>query len=188
MTSMSSTRTTFALEAPPATPDIVITREFDAPRDRVFAAYVDAEAVSQWWGPRMYETVVDSLDARHGGTWRFTNRKDEDEHSFRGVYHDVVPAQRIVNTFEYEGMPGHVGLVTTTFEDLGGSVQADRGLPVPQLRGPRRHRRLGDGGRRSRVAGPAGRAAGPVLTRSPTGSVRHPPDRPWFVSRVRVSG
>jgi uncharacterized protein YndB with AHSA1/START domain len=120
MTSTSSTRTTFALEAPPATPDIVITREFDAPRDRVFAAYVDAEAVSQWWGPRTYETVVDSLDARHGGTWRFTNRKDEDEHSFRGVYHDVVPAQRIVNTFEYEGMPGHVGLVTTTFEDLGG--------------------------------------------------------------------
>jgi len=120
MTSMSSTRTTFALEAPPATPDIVITREFDAPHDRVFAAYVDAEAVSQWWGPRMYETVVDSLDARHGGTWRFTNRKDEDEHSFRGVYHDVVPAQRIVNTFEYDGIPGHVGLVTTTFEDLGG--------------------------------------------------------------------
>ncbi len=122
MTSMSSTGTsgTFALDASRTTPDIVITREFDAPRDRVFAAHVNAEAVAQWWGPRAYETVVDSLEARHGGTWRFTNRGDDGEHSFRGVYHDVVPPERIVNTYEYEAMPGHVGLVTTTFEDLDG--------------------------------------------------------------------
>ncbi len=98
---------------------ITVSRDFDAPPERVFEAHVDPTAIPEWWGPRRYETVVDEMDTRPGGRWRFLNRDpDGNEHAFHGVYHDVVAPERVVQTFEYEGTPGHVSLETATFEDV----------------------------------------------------------------------
>ncbi|MFC6993258.1 SRPBCC family protein [Haladaptatus sp. GCM10025707] len=103
------------------THELSISRHFDAPRDRVFEANVNPEHIPKWWGPRRYTTEVETMDARPGGSWRFLNiDADGNEHAFHGVYHDVVPAERIVQTFEYEGAPGHVSMETATFEEVDG--------------------------------------------------------------------
>ena len=107
--------------ADPGTHEIVITRSFDAPRDQVFKAFTDPEAVAQWWGWRDSETVVDELEARPGGRWRIVGKSgDGSEHGFHGVFHDAVAPERIVYTFEYEGIPGHVLLETITLEERDG--------------------------------------------------------------------
>jgi uncharacterized protein YndB with AHSA1/START domain len=104
----------------PAEREIHIERVFNAPRERVFAAFTDPELASQWWGPRGTTTVIDQMDVRPGGTWRFLSQdSDGNEFGFRGVYREVAPPERLAQTFEFEGMPGHVSLETATFEDLG---------------------------------------------------------------------
>jgi uncharacterized protein YndB with AHSA1/START domain len=105
----------------PAEREIVSERVFDAPRERVFAAYTNPELISRWWGPRGTATTVDKMDVRPGGAWRFVvhNDSDGEETGFRGTYREVTPPERIVQTFEWEGMPGHVIVETATFEDLG---------------------------------------------------------------------
>jgi uncharacterized protein YndB with AHSA1/START domain len=104
----------------PGEREIHIERVFDAPRDRVFAVYTDPELIPQWWGPRGTEAVVEQMDVRAGGSWRFVVRnQDGSETAFRGTYREVSPPERIVQTFEWEGMPGHVSVETATFEDLG---------------------------------------------------------------------
>jgi uncharacterized protein YndB with AHSA1/START domain len=104
----------------PTDREIHIERVFDAPRDRVFAAYTDPALIPEWWGPRDMTAVVDQMDVRAGGSWRFVVRDaDGSETGFRGTYREVTPPERIVQTFEWEGMPGHVSVETATFEDLG---------------------------------------------------------------------
>jgi uncharacterized protein YndB with AHSA1/START domain len=106
--------------AAPSDLEIVLTRVFDAPRERVFHAFTDAEAIKQWWGPRYLTNIVDELDARPGGRWRIVQRApDGTEHGFHGVYHASVRPERLVRTFEYEGMPGHVLMETVVFESTG---------------------------------------------------------------------
>lgn len=108
----------------PGRNDIVIKRTFDAPRDVVFKAATDPNLIPKWWGPRKLETVVDQMEVRPGGRWRFLNRdEDGNEYAFRGVYHDVVAPNRIVQTFEFEGAPGHVALETLTLEEVEGKTQ-----------------------------------------------------------------
>ena len=108
----------------PSEREIVSERVFDAPRERVFAAYTDPELIPQWWGPRGTKTIVDQMDVRPGGAWRFVGRdSDGTETAFRGTYREVTPPERIVQTFEWEGMPGHVVVETATFEDLGGRTK-----------------------------------------------------------------
>lgn len=100
--------------------EIHVEREFDAPRDRVFAAYTDPELIPQWWGPRGTTTIVDELDAATGGKWQFRMPdSDGSEIVFRGVFREVTPPERIVQTFEWDGMPGHVSVDAALFEDLG---------------------------------------------------------------------
>ena len=104
----------------PTDREIRVERVFDAPRDRVFAVYTDPALIPEWWGPRDTTTAVDRMDVRRGGSWRFVIRNsDGSETGFRGTYREVVPPERIVQTFEWEGMPGHVSVETATFEDLG---------------------------------------------------------------------
>ncbi|MGH2746201.1 MAG: SRPBCC family protein [Thermoleophilaceae bacterium] len=111
---------TTAIVTTPTDREIHIERVFDAPRDQVFAAYTDPELIPQWWGPRDTTTLVDRMDVRTGGDWRFVMRSpDGSETGFRGTYREVTPPERIVQTFEWEGMPGHVSVETATFEDLG---------------------------------------------------------------------
>jgi uncharacterized protein YndB with AHSA1/START domain len=104
----------------PTDREIHIEREFDAPRDRVFAVYTDPELIPEWWGPHGTTTVVDHMEVRAGGGWRFVVRNsDGSETGFRGTYREVTAPERIVQTFEWEGMPGHVSVETAEFQDLG---------------------------------------------------------------------
>jgi uncharacterized protein YndB with AHSA1/START domain len=109
--------------AEPGKQECFITREFDAPRELVFQAFTDPELVPQWWGPRRLSTLVDKMDAKAGGQWRFLNRDPQgNEYAFHGVYHEVRAPERIIDTFEFEGLPeaGHVCLETLTLEALPG--------------------------------------------------------------------
>lgn len=109
----------------PGRQDIVIKHVFDAPLDVVFKAYTDPSLVPNWWGPRRYETIVDKMDVRPGGQWRFINRDDKgNEFGFKGVYHDIVAPDRIVQTFEFEGVPGQVALDTLILEEVDGKTRA----------------------------------------------------------------
>jgi uncharacterized protein YndB with AHSA1/START domain len=104
----------------PAEREIHVERVFDAPPERVFKAHVDPELIPQWWGPRGTETIVEELNPTAGGTWRFVSRdSDGGEITFRGVFREVTPHERIAWTFEWDGMPGHVSVDTVVFEDLG---------------------------------------------------------------------
>jgi uncharacterized protein YndB with AHSA1/START domain len=104
----------------PTDREIHIERIFDAPRDKVFAAFTNPELIPEWWGPRDTTTIVDEMDVRPGGSWRFVGRSaDGSETAFRGTYREITAPERIVQTFEWEGMPGHVAVETAVFEDLG---------------------------------------------------------------------
>lgn len=109
------------IAADPALPTIVISREFAAAPERVFRAYTDPDLLIQWLGPRRLTMRIDAYDARRGGSYRYVHRADDGtEFAFHGVFHDVRPAERIVQTFTYEGSPDEVSLETMVFEDLGG--------------------------------------------------------------------
>ncbi len=100
-----------------------MTRLFKAPRELVFEAYTNPEHIPHWWGPRSVTTVVDEMDVRPGGRWRYIHRdSDGNEYAFRGEYREVVPPERLVSTFEFEGMPGHVVIDTLVLsEEEGGT-------------------------------------------------------------------
>ncbi len=104
----------------PSDREIHIERVFDAPRDRVYAVYTDPALIPEWWGPRGTTAVVEKMDVRTGGDWRFLIRNsDGSETGFRGTYREVTAPERIVQTFEWDGMPGYICVETATFEDLG---------------------------------------------------------------------
>lgn len=104
------------LIAEPGKHEIIMTRVFDAPRDLVFKVLTDPALIPQWWGLRNNTTIVDKMDVQAGGLWRYVQRDQQgNEFAFHGVYHTITPEQ-IVDTFEFEGMPGHVLLETMTLE------------------------------------------------------------------------
>lgn len=108
----------------PGKQEIVLAEVFDAPRELVWKACTDPDLISQWWGPRSLKTMVEKMDARPGGLWRIVQRDAEgNEYSFHGVFHEVTQPERLVYTFEYEEMPGHVLLETDTFDDLEGKTR-----------------------------------------------------------------
>ncbi|MFL5586588.1 MAG: SRPBCC family protein [Ktedonobacteraceae bacterium] len=117
------TAKTTTILAEPGKQEILITREFDAPRELVFKACTNPELIPQWWGPRNLSTEVDKMDVRPGGQWRFLNRDAQgNAYGFHGVYHEVLAPERIIDTFEFEGLPetGHVTLETMKLEPLPG--------------------------------------------------------------------
>ena len=103
----------------PKVPLVRITREFDAPRDKVFRAHTDPELIVQWLGPRGLEMDVDVWDCRTGGSYRYLHRRGEEAYGFHGCFHDVRPSEVIVQTFTFEGVPDGVALERVVFEDLG---------------------------------------------------------------------
>ncbi len=107
--------------AEPGAPVIEISREFAASRALLFRAHTDPDLLVRWLGPRALTTTVDHFEVRHGGTWRYTSRDAAgNEYGFRGVFHGTPSPDGIVQTFEFEGMPGHVSLETLTFEERDG--------------------------------------------------------------------
>lgn len=107
----------------PSDREIVMTRQFDAPRDLVFEACSSCEHMSRWWGPRKYEVASCEMDFRPGGAWRIVHRgPDGETYAFRGEFREIVRPERIVWTFEWEGMPGHVSVDTLTLEEHEGKT------------------------------------------------------------------
>ena len=100
--------------------EIHVERVFNAPREKVFAAFTDPELIPQWWGFRSSETIVEKMEVRKGGDWQFLSRSaDGTEIRFRGTIREFEPPELISQTFEFDGMPGYVCVDTNTFEDLG---------------------------------------------------------------------
>jgi len=113
---MATTQTT----APEGVPFIEITREFAAPRDIVWRAWTDPQLVKQWLGPDNYEMLIEEYDVRDGGRYRYIHRDPEgNEFAFHGVFHGTPSPDNFVQTFEFEGWPGHVSLEQLVLEDLG---------------------------------------------------------------------
>ncbi|MDI5962412.1 SRPBCC family protein [Streptomyces sp. SL13] len=109
-----------AIEADPRLPTIRITREFDAPVPQVYRAWTEPGLVGQWLGPKDLTTTFDHWDLRTGGSYRYRQLRDGREvASFYGSFHEARPAERLVQTFTYDGVPDGVSLDTVTFEDLG---------------------------------------------------------------------
>ena len=99
------------IQAPDGVPFIDVSRAFDAPRDLVFRAYTDPALLVQWLGPEQYEMRIDTYDVRAGGSWRYVHRDGQgNEFGFHGVFHGDPSPDSWVQTFEFEGAPGHVAL------------------------------------------------------------------------------
>ncbi len=105
----------------PSDREIRIERVFDAPRDRVWLAFTDPEQLAQWWG-RGNRLDIERLEVERGGHWRFVEHHGGGSDGFEGRFSEVTPPERIVQSFEWDGMPGHVVLNTTTLE----AVDPDR--------------------------------------------------------------
>jgi uncharacterized protein YndB with AHSA1/START domain len=108
----------------PTDTEILMTRVFEAPRDLVFEAHSSCEHMTNWWGPRKYEVASCDIDFRPGGKWRIVHRGpgDEEDQGFRGEFRDIVRPERIVWTFEWEGLPGHISVETLTLEESDGKT------------------------------------------------------------------
>jgi uncharacterized protein YndB with AHSA1/START domain len=118
MTANQTNETT--IEADPNVPTIKIVREFEAPRERVYRAWTEAELVAQWMGPKDTPSRIDHWDLRTGGSYRFASVRDGEEiASFYGSFHEARPNERLVQTFTYTDVPDGVSLETATFEDAG---------------------------------------------------------------------
>jgi uncharacterized protein YndB with AHSA1/START domain len=105
--------------ADPEVPLVRIIREFDAPPEKVFRAHTDPELLVQWMGPRGTRMEIDHFDGRTGGSYRYLTRVDGTEYAFRGCFHELRPAEVIIQTFTYEDIPDGVALERLVLEDLG---------------------------------------------------------------------
>jgi uncharacterized protein YndB with AHSA1/START domain len=102
----------------PSDREIVMTRVFDAPRELVWRAFTDPDLIARWWG-RGNKLVIERMEVERGGHWRYVEHGPDGVHGFEGRYREVTPPERLAQTFEWDGMPGHVVVNTTTFEDMG---------------------------------------------------------------------
>ena len=109
------------ITAKPGIQEVRIEREFDAPCELVFSAYTDPELYVQWLDPRGYTMTLETFAPRPGGAYRYIQKDAAGQKfAFHGVYHEVRAPERIINTFEFEGLPeaGYVALETVRFERL----------------------------------------------------------------------
>jgi uncharacterized protein YndB with AHSA1/START domain len=103
----------------PSDREITLTRSFDAPRELVYAAHSQAEHLKHWWGRG--NPVDIEIDFREGGSYRNVEHADDgNDYAFRGEFREIVVPERIVQTFEYEGMPGQVAVETLVFTERDG--------------------------------------------------------------------
>ena len=109
------------IKAEPGKQELFAIREFDAPRDIVWKAFTDPKLIIKWLGPRELKTKIDKYEAKEGGFYRYIQTDPKgNEYAFRGVIHEMVKPERVIQTFEFEGLPekGHVILETTRLEAL----------------------------------------------------------------------
>ena len=118
---MTTTAKTMSMRATLTTPtdrEIHVERIFNAPRERVWRAMTEPELLAQWWG-RGNKLVIEKHEMERGGHWRFVEHTDHGAFGFEGRFREIVPPERLVLTFEFDGMPGHVVVNFMTLEDLG---------------------------------------------------------------------
>ena len=97
--------------------EVVMETWFAAPCEQVFQAFIDPDAIPVWWGPEEYVTTVDKMDVQVGGRWRFVQRAPGGKKfAFNGAYRELDVPHKIVQTFEFEGLPGHIIRETMLFE------------------------------------------------------------------------
>lgn len=109
------------IEADPNIPVVTITREFDAPPERVYRAWAEPELVKRWMGPRSIDMDIKTWDVRTGGSYQYTALRDGEEVAhFFGCFHDAIPGEKLVQTFGFEEMRDAVALEIMTFEALEG--------------------------------------------------------------------
>jgi len=121
---MMSTTKKMDFAAEPGKQEIIITREFDAPRELVYKAFTDKKLYTQWLGPKGYTMKIIKFEPKSGGSWRYVHRDPTGkEFGFHGVYHEVLPPERMIDTFEFEGLPekGHVSFETAKFVEVPGN-------------------------------------------------------------------
>jgi uncharacterized protein YndB with AHSA1/START domain len=94
-------------------------RVFNAPREKVYKAMTDPELIPQWWGRHKDTTTIEELDVRIGGRWRFVSESEDGRHGFSGVFRELEEPSRVVQTFEWDGMPGYISVDSAELEDLG---------------------------------------------------------------------
>jgi uncharacterized protein YndB with AHSA1/START domain len=108
----------------PTDEQILITREFDAPKHLVYEAWTTPELVKRWWNAKRGEVTVAEIDLRVGGTWRYAMVTEGGfEVAFHGEFREIVPNERIVSTEAYEGVPNpdeSASLNTVTFTEENG--------------------------------------------------------------------
>lgn len=118
---MSKARATVSL---PTDTQILITREFAAPRHLVYRAWTTPELIKQWWHARRGVATIADVDLRVGGKWRWVMVTDDGfEVAFHGEYREIIPNERIVSTEVYEGIPNGeeaAALNTITFAEQNG--------------------------------------------------------------------
>lgn len=104
--------------------ELTMHRTFNAPRELVFRAFSEPELVAKWWGQRSSETIVETYDFRPGGAWRMIQRSpDGQEYAFRGSFLEIERPSRIVQTFEFEPMPGHISTDALTLTEVEGGTK-----------------------------------------------------------------
>jgi uncharacterized protein YndB with AHSA1/START domain len=114
-------RNRVTVKAEPGKQELLITREFNAPREMVFKAFTDPELLIRWLGPKNMTMSIDVYEMKAGGWYRYVHTDERGNHyAFRGSVHEVYTPERIIQTFEFEGIPGkgHVSLDTSIFEEL----------------------------------------------------------------------
>jgi uncharacterized protein YndB with AHSA1/START domain len=104
----------------PADDQILITREFDAPKHLVYKAWTTPELVRRWWHANRGEMVLAEIDLRVGGKWRYVMTACGVEVGFHGEYREIVPDERIVSTEVYEAMPDGYAVTAATFTETDG--------------------------------------------------------------------
>jgi uncharacterized protein YndB with AHSA1/START domain len=118
---MAATSSGTATVTLPTDEQILITREFDAPKHLVYEAWTTPELVERWWSGERGEVTSAEIDLRVGGTWRYVMVADGGfEVAFHGEYREIVPNERIVSTEVYEGVPDAQALNTVTFTEQDG--------------------------------------------------------------------
>lgn len=119
----TTTKNELKVVAEPGKQELFIYREFDAPRENVFKAFTDPKFVVQWLGPHGLKMEIEKYDIRTGGSYRYTHADAKGKYAFNGAVHEVHAPERIIQTFEFEGLPerGHVSLDIALFEALPGN-------------------------------------------------------------------
>ena len=116
-----ATTTNSAKVTLPTDTQILITREFDAPKHLVWKAYTTPDLIARWWGGSHGKVTSAEVDLRVGGSWRYVLAANEGfEVAFHGEFREISAPDRLVNTEIYEGAPEGVGVVTTTLVEAGG--------------------------------------------------------------------